>query len=69
MLALAAVVSFQNEQLGFGSGDPKQKRFVYYTRKLPRFLRSQPTGNLYRAMSLGTEIRELSRYEYNGTHA
>jgi 1-aminocyclopropane-1-carboxylate deaminase len=39
-------------------------RFVYYTKKLPRFLRNQPSGNLFRAMSLGMEIKELSHQEY-----
>ena len=68
MLALAAVVHFQNTRLGLGNGDdPMRRRFVYYTKKLPRFLRNQPSGNLFRAMSLGTEIVELSPQEYSGT--
>lgn len=40
-------------------------RFVYYTKKLPRFLRNQPSGNLFRAQSLGMELKELSHEEYN----
>lgn len=41
-----------------------RKRFVYYTKKLPRYLRKQPSGNLLRALSLGMEIKELSNDEY-----
>jgi hypothetical protein len=40
-------------------------RFVYYTKKLPRFLKNQPNGNLFRALSLGMELKELSREEYS----
>jgi hypothetical protein len=40
------------------------KRFVYYTKKLPRFLRNQPNGNLFRAKALGMELIELSSEEY-----
>ena len=39
-------------------------RFVYYTKKLPRFLRKQPNGNLFRALSLGMELTEVSHEEY-----
>eukprot|EP00549_Striatella_unipunctata_P026040 CAMPEP_0118720420 /NCGR_PEP_ID=MMETSP0800-20121206/30098_1 /TAXON_ID=210618 ORGANISM="Striatella unipunctata, Strain CCMP2910" /NCGR_SAMPLE_ID=MMETSP0800 /ASSEMBLY_ACC=CAM_ASM_000638 /LENGTH=290 /DNA_ID=CAMNT_0006628053 /DNA_START=268 /DNA_END=1140 /DNA_ORIENTATION=- len=42
-----------------------RKRFVYYTRKLPRFLRNQPNGNLLRAISLGMELREMHPAEYD----
>lgn len=42
-----------------------QKRFVYYTKKLPRFLRNQPSGNLYRAKTLGMELVELNPQDYN----
>lgn len=45
-------------------GQTKKKRFVYYTKKLPRFLRNQPSGNLFRAKTLGMEIKELSQQEY-----
>ena len=66
MVAIAAVVRYQNERLGLSSEDPQRRRFVYYTKKLPRFLRKTPSGNLFRATSLGTEIVELSPAEYNG---
>ena len=39
-------------------------RFVYYTKKLPRFLRKQPNGNFFRALSLGMELVEVSHEEY-----
>jgi len=39
-------------------------RFVYYTKKLPRFLRKQPNGNFFRALSLGMELVEVSQEEY-----
>jgi len=42
----------------------RTKRFVYYTKKLPRYLRKQPSGNLLRALSLGMEIVELSHDKY-----
>jgi 1-aminocyclopropane-1-carboxylate deaminase/D-cysteine desulfhydrase-like pyridoxal-dependent ACC family enzyme len=42
----------------------RKKRFVYYTKKLPRYLRNQPNGNLLRALSLGMELVELSNEEY-----
>jgi hypothetical protein len=64
MLALAAIVRFQNEKAGLGTDDPDRKRFVYYAKKLPRFLRNQPNGNLYRALSLGMELMEVSAEEY-----
>jgi len=40
------------------------KRFVYYTKKLPRFLRANPNGNLFRAKLLGMELVELSNKDY-----
>lgn len=52
MLALAAVVR------------SKKKRFVYYTKKIPRWLRATPSGNYLRAKSLGMEAVELSNEEY-----
>ena len=42
-----------------------KKRFVYYTKKLPRYLRKQPNGNLLRALTLGMEIVEVSNEKYN----
>lgn len=71
MLALAAIVHFQNLQAEAGdNSEPKAKntrplkRFVYYTKTLPRFLRNQPNGNLFRAQALGMELVELSPQEY-----
>lgn len=43
---------------------PRLKRFIYYTKKLPRYLRNQPNGNLLRALSLGMELREVSNDDY-----
>jgi 1-aminocyclopropane-1-carboxylate deaminase/D-cysteine desulfhydrase-like pyridoxal-dependent ACC family enzyme len=91
MLALAAVVQYQNTLLlslvhensnntdtitTNNTTDPvtrqqspppplPNKRFVYYTKKLPRFLQNQPSGNLFRALSLGMELIELSNEDYN----
>jgi 1-aminocyclopropane-1-carboxylate deaminase/D-cysteine desulfhydrase-like pyridoxal-dependent ACC family enzyme len=76
MLALAAIVHSKNiapekpeapsndEQLAT-SNDLTTKRFVYYTKTLPRFLRNQPNGNLFRAQALGMELAELTHGEYN----
>ena len=44
---------------------PSQKRFLYYTKKLPRFLKKNPSGNYFRAKALGMEMIELSNDEYN----
>eukprot|EP00591_Stephanopyxis_turris_P003168 CAMPEP_0195509150 /NCGR_PEP_ID=MMETSP0794_2-20130614/2171_1 /TAXON_ID=515487 /ORGANISM="Stephanopyxis turris, Strain CCMP 815" /LENGTH=499 /DNA_ID=CAMNT_0040636305 /DNA_START=496 /DNA_END=1995 /DNA_ORIENTATION=+ len=77
MLALAAIVSQKDDECK-GRDDsvpssergreedppPRLKRFVYYTKKLPRWLRKQPSGNLLRAISLGMELRELEYDEY-----
>jgi len=43
----------------------RQKRFVYYTKTLPRYLKSNASGNLLRAMALGMELRTLPHNEYN----
>ena len=40
-------------------------RFVYYTKKLPKFLRQSPSGNYYRAITLGMELIEVTNDEYN----
>jgi len=45
--------------------DEPQKRFIYYTKPLPRYLRKNPNGNLLRALALGMEIRTLSHDEYS----
>lgn len=39
------------------STDVPKKRFIYYTKPIPRYLRKNPSGNLLRAVSLGCEIR------------
>ncbi len=60
MLALAAVVNYKNrEELV-----DRHIRFVYYTKTLPRFLRKQASGNLFRALTLGMEIVELTPKQY-----
>jgi 1-aminocyclopropane-1-carboxylate deaminase len=65
MVALAAVVNFQNIKQGIDDHhDPHRCRFIYYTKKLPKFLRNQPTGNLFRAKMLGIEMIELPPEEY-----
>lgn len=61
MLAIAAVVRHKNDS----AVHQRPMRFVYYTRTLPRFLRRQPTGNLYRALSLGMELIQVSSQEYH----
>jgi len=42
----------------------RKKRFIYYAKKLPRYLRKQPNGNLLRALTLGMEIVEISNDQY-----
>jgi 1-aminocyclopropane-1-carboxylate deaminase len=75
MLALAAVVNYKNRELaesnssaapakGILEDESQLIRFVYYTKKLPRFLRKHASGNLFRALTLGMEIVELSHKEY-----
>lgn len=77
MLALAAVVNYKNRQLTEGTTEDQndasppsenppesKKRFRYYTKKLPRFLRNQPSGNFFRAQLLGMELMELTPTEY-----
>lgn len=61
MLALAAIVHSKNVD----DGTAKRKRFVYYTKKLPRYLRQQPSGNFLRAKSLGMELVELPHWKYD----
>mmetsp|Transcript_20040 Transcript_20040/g.49867 ORF Transcript_20040/g.49867 Transcript_20040/m.49867 type:complete len:561 (-) Transcript_20040:103-1785(-) len=74
MLALAAVANFKNRELLLNNNESIDEnmtnssslpvRFVYYTKKLPRFLRKQPNGNFFRALSLGMELVEISHEEY-----
>ena len=61
MLALAAIVHSKNVD----DGTAKKKRFVYYTKKLPRYLRQQPSGNFLRAKSLGMKLVELPHWKYD----
>jgi len=46
------------------TGAPK-KRFIYYTKTMPRYLRKNPNGNLLRSLALGMELRTVSHEEYN----
>lgn len=62
MVALAAVVRFMSDQAQ--ERGSRTKRFIYYTKKLPRFLNNKPSGNLFRALSLGMELVEVSNAEY-----
>jgi len=57
---ISSRTSFFQEQANI----KRNKRFVYYTKKLPRYLRKQPSGNLLRALSLGMEIVEISHEKY-----
>jgi len=47
------------------SSSASLKRFVYYTKKLPRYLKNQPNGNLLRALTLGMELIQLKPDDYN----
>jgi hypothetical protein len=38
---------------------PAEKQFIYYSKKLPRFLRKNPSGNYFRAKALGMDMVEL----------
>lgn len=40
-----------------------KRRFVYHTKKLPRYLRNQPSGNLLRATALGMELETTLTHE------
>lgn len=46
-------------QMGF-----PEKRFVYFSKTVSRFLRKNPSGNYFRAKSLGMELVELSNDKY-----
>jgi len=60
------VIGKEEDEPFFSKQQRKTKhfRFIYYTKKLPRYLRKQPNGNLLRALSLGMELIELSSMEY-----
>ena len=55
-----------NQLSSISSSATKRKRFVYYTKRIPRYLRNNPSGNFFRAKSLGMEIIELTNDEYQG---
>lgn len=57
--------SDDNEKGASPRSERQPIRFVYYTKKLPRFLRNQPSGNLYRAQTLGMELIELTQQQYS----
>lgn len=59
-------VGFEDDHFERGNIPTKQqKRFVYYTKKLPRYLRNQPNGNLLRALTLGMELVQLRPNDYS----
>lgn len=64
MLAMAAVVHHHNQQRSTQNSAKKSCQFVYYTRTLPKFLRTSPSGNLFRAQSLGAEVVEVPPAKY-----
>ena len=71
MVALAAIVNSKNNNAASSSSSvdanataKKKKRFVYYTKTMPRYLRKNPNGNLLRATALGMEMRTLSHDGY-----
>ena len=41
-----------------------KKKFVYYTKSLPQWLKARPLGNYKRALELGVDFRELPAAEY-----
>ena len=53
----------QSSSREFLTGMPK-KRFIYYTKPMPRYLKKNPNGNLLRALALEMEVRTLSHEEY-----
>jgi len=55
MLAIATAVN--NSHPG--------SRFIYFTKKVPSYLKASYSGSLYQAMNLGMEIRELTTNEYS----
>ena len=80
MLAIAAIVNSKNRELVALQKQKQQQdesssstttstsygpiTFVYYTKKLSRFLKNTPSGNLFRVLALGIQIEELSPSEY-----
>jgi len=47
-----------------GENHPGEPSFHYFMKKLPRWLRSYPSGNFARAKALGMTIHELSPQDY-----
>ena len=41
-----------------------KKKFVYYTKSIPKWLKARPLGNYKRALELGVDFRELPAAEY-----
>ena len=77
MVAIAAVANKQRIRSGSagtasmslsatGADDAPMAapQFHYFTKRLPRWLRNYPSGNLARALALGITIHELSGDEY-----
>jgi 1-aminocyclopropane-1-carboxylate deaminase/D-cysteine desulfhydrase-like pyridoxal-dependent ACC family enzyme len=46
------------------AAQPK-RRFIYYTKPIPRYLKKNPNGNFLRALALGMEMRTLPHDEYS----
>jgi 1-aminocyclopropane-1-carboxylate deaminase/D-cysteine desulfhydrase-like pyridoxal-dependent ACC family enzyme len=58
------------EESNNGNGNNKNHNnnssvFVYYTKMVPRWLRSNPSGNYARALALGMEVRQLPHATYD----
>lgn len=79
MLAIAAIVHSKNLELDLLMGKNgtngtldndfvpsySPRRFVYYTKTIPRFLKQNPSGNFFRAKMLGMEMVEFTNDKYN----
>mmetsp|Transcript_5255 Transcript_5255/g.7591 ORF Transcript_5255/g.7591 Transcript_5255/m.7591 type:complete len:518 (-) Transcript_5255:72-1625(-) len=79
MLAIAAIVHSKNLELDLlmSKNETTMKsnseslplhaprRFIYYVKKLPRFLKKNPSGNFFRAKMLGMELVELTNSVYH----
>eukprot|EP00934_Nitzschia_sp_Nitz4_P008873 Nitzschia sp. Nitz4//scaffold22_size323478//96755//97609//NITZ4_000517-RA/size323478-processed-gene-0.83-mRNA-1//-1//CDS//3329542965//8863//frame0 len=59
------IVNSKNEELRSINGDSGSPiRFSYYTKKLPKFLSSNPSGNLLMSQSMGMELIQLDPADY-----
>ena len=70
MLALAAIVNYKNREFqqneyGDSTESNRKIQFIYYTKKIPKFLRQNPSGNFFRAKTLGMRLVEVTKEEYN----